>query len=98
MPPDKLEADILGFLGLREREMLSKLADRDGRTEVEELRWLIRSRAFGQLEDLGDRRSPVQLRQSDLAQYVHVESLGIASSGREFDSRYSSDPLPPRPK
>lgn len=98
VPPDKLESDILAFIGLREREMLSKMAERDGRTEIEELKWLIRSRALGQLEDLGDRRSPVQLRQSDLSQYVQVESLGIESLGRGSDNRYSSDPLPPRPK
>jgi len=54
MPPDKIDDDILSFLGLREREILGKLAEIDGRSELAELKWLIHARAFGRLKDLGD--------------------------------------------
>lgn len=98
MAQDKIDTDPLVFLGLREREMLNKLAERDGRTDVEELKWLIRARASGHLKDLGDDRSDVRLRQNDLSQFVHVESLDLEPSAHGFDSGRSPDRGPGRPK
>jgi hypothetical protein len=77
MPPDKIEPDLLSFLGLREKEILGKLAEMDGRTELEELKWLIRSRAFGRLKDLGDDRVSPQVFEADLSEYLEVKSLRI---------------------
>ena len=74
---DKLEQDLLAFLGLREREMLAKLAERDGRTDLEQLKWLIRARACGRLKDLGDERIDPQVFESDLPQIAHVKGLKI---------------------
>lgn len=78
--------------------MLKVLAKRDGRTEVEELKWLIRSRALGYLKDLGDDRSEVRLRQNDLSQFVSVASLEIETLGHEFDNGRNPDRGPGRPK
>lgn len=98
MVVDRIETDPLSFLGLREREMLRKLSERDGRSELEQLKWLIRARALGQLKDLGDDRSEVRLRQNDLSQFVHVESLGLEPSEGGFDNGRSPDRGPARPR
>lgn len=76
-PLDKLEHDALGFLGLREREMLAKLAEREGRTELEQLKWLIRARAFGRLKDLGDDRVGSLSLENELSEIVQVKNLKL---------------------
>ena len=75
MPPDN--GDVLQFLGMNERKMLEKLANRSGRTELEELKWLIRSRAFGHLKDLGDDRGSFRVYETDLVPGIHVDSVEI---------------------
>ena len=87
MPPDRIEnEDLLAFLGLKEREILGKLAELDGRTELEELRWLIRARASGHLKNLGDDAALPQVPEDVLSEYLHVKSLKL-----ERDTSWSAD-------
>lgn len=98
MPPDRLDEDLLSFLPLRESEALQRLADIDGRTKLEELKWLIRARAFGRLQDLGDGRVDPQVFESDLSEYLQVKGLHLK---REPGPSVSTDPpihSPPRSK
>lgn len=99
MPQDKFENENpLAFLGLKEREILGKLAEMDGRTEHEELKWLIRARAFGRLKDLGDDAAPPQISEDNLAEYLHVKSTKVERSPVESGDVSSGAPLHPKPK
>lgn len=81
MSQDKPSADLLAVLlvvlGLQDTEILEKLAILDGRSLVEELRYLTRGRAFGRLKDLGDDRALPQVRIEDLSDFVPVKSLHL---------------------
>lgn len=95
---DKFELDQLAFLGLEISEMVTLLAKRDGRTPIEEVKYLIMARFSGQHKDLGDDRSPVRLHQSDLSQILRVASLDIEPSRDESDNGRSPNRGPVRPK
>lgn len=86
---NKPEAEPTIVLGWRDLEILSRLAEVDGRTKVEEMRWLIRARAFGQLKDLGDDHARPQVNESDLPEHLRVRSLDLgrlrSESGDEDD-------------
>lgn len=75
--------DPLEFLSDRLREMLRRLANRDRRTEKEELAYLIEARANGRLRDHGDDATATiplsDLPQSPVTQ-VFVERVRVEDS------------------
>lgn len=64
------ESDPLSFLDVRDRTMLHRMALANGRTDVEELRQLIRRRACGAHYDLGDGRIKALVSEEDLPKTV----------------------------
>lgn len=76
MPLDKLD-DHLSWLSLKDREILEKLAELNLRTPEDEIRSLIRGRAFGRYKDLGDDRVNPQVYEADLSEFLIVKSLRV---------------------
>lgn len=56
--------------------MLEKMAEKSGRSPLNELKWLIQRRALGHLKDLGDDRGNYRLYENDLRS-VHVEDVEL---------------------
>ena len=75
-PDNKIETNPLGFLSLLEQEMVEKMCQVSGLTPVEQVRQLIRRRAFGHLKDLGDDRGSFRLYETDLPG-LRVEKVDI---------------------
>lgn len=96
MAGDKTEEEQLSFLGLRDREMLKRLAEGECRTLIDQISWMIRARFYGHCKDLGDDRVVPRLVQRELPEIVHVKSLKLREESYESDD--SDLPPPEHPK
>lgn len=81
---EKPAKDVLGFIPLRWRDLLQRLASKDRRGEVAELLWLIESYASGRLSDQGDKFTTPRIPldgSKGRAQYPRV--VGLESTPEE---------------
>jgi len=53
---DKITQDMLLLFGEKEGQMLTQLAQAEGRSVIEQMRFMIRARWTGRYKDLGDDR------------------------------------------
>lgn len=73
--------DVLNLLG-QEYEILKRLAAKDGRTELEELRFLIRARASGRYVDHGDYPISPVIHPDEIPQVLRVQGMKLEIDGK----------------
>lgn len=97
--PDRPNETAITLLGARHLQMLEVLAKREGRTPIEQLKWMILSRWVGRYKDLGDDRVDLRRREDEMTEVeVEVESLRLEGALGGFDNASRPSPVHPTPR